>query len=353
MTPLPTTQRIPLHGMPGEGQKMHVHFQVEGQTRESVGQTRPGFYRVDFLLSRPNSAKYTRDSISFIANDVGDSYLRIAKHIAERGLEDVETLALLGHYGESTIQFSCIVNDQGCIGRITAEKVWGRDHVNAEFIAYRALAPFLSSWSASLDIPIEIETIQVTDPATYTESLRLHRPFREMMPPSGVGPVLTDEYCHFASVYREALNASSPFYRFLCFYKIIESIYYRQQVIAGDAKSRGEEPRKRSEDVKLSREAIRGIVSWVYPWEENPEDDFLLGQLLPEEANGKKFRTIFQSILEPLRDTVGHALMRSGEIKTVADRLEDIENIGKWLPLLRLWVRVLMASEFPREFRIF
>jgi hypothetical protein len=257
---------------------------------------------------------------------------------------------LVGHYGEGTIHFSCVVNDDGCVGRITAEQVWANDHVNAEFVAYRALTPFLSSWSAVLDIPIMVETIQVTDPATHTESLRIQRPFREMMPMGGVGPILGDEYCKFASLYREALNSSSPFYRFLCFYKLVESIYLRQQVSAAEAKLRGEEPRKRNEDVKLTKEAVRGIVNWVYPWED-PHDDFLLSQLLPDEANDKKFRSIFQIILEPLRDSIAHALMKTGEIKSVADRLEDIEEVMKWLPLLRLWVRVLMLSEFPDEFK--
>lgn len=73
MSSFSTTERIQLHGMPGEGQKMHVLFQIEGQPRSSVGQTKPGFYRVDFLLARPNSAKYTKDSISFIKNEIGDS----------------------------------------------------------------------------------------------------------------------------------------------------------------------------------------------------------------------------------------------------------------------------------------
>jgi hypothetical protein len=196
-----------------------------------------------------------------------------------------------------------------------------------------------------------IETIQVSDPATYTESLRIQRPFREMMPFGGVGPGLGEEFCKFASLYREALNASSPFYRFLCFFKVVEGIYVRQKVSATEAKARGEEPKKREEDVRLSIDAIRGVLGWVYPWE-NANDEFLLRQLLPEDANNKKFRTIFHTVLEPLRDTIAHALMKSGEIKSVADRLEDVENVSKWLPLLRLWVRVLLASEFPNEFQI-
>ena len=352
MAPLSTTERIPLHGLPGEHQKMHVFFQLQGQKREAAGQTSPGFYRIDFLLARPNSAKYTRNAVSFIKNEVGDSHLKIAKPSSARGPNGIENMVLIGHFGEGTIKFHCVVNDDGCVGRITAEQVWGKNHVDAEFVAYRALTPFLSSWSACLDIPIVIETIQVTDPSTHTESLRIYRPFREMMPGAGTGTVLSDDYCRFASIYREALNASSPFYRFLCLYKIIESIYFRQQVIANQAKASGEQPRKRNEDVKLSEDAVRGILAWVYPWEEVPAHDLLLRQLLPDEANGKKFRTVFQSILEPLRDTVAHAFMACGGIKVVADRLEDVENVARWLPLMRLWVRVLLASEFPGEFRL-
>jgi hypothetical protein len=220
-----------------------------------------------------------------------------------------------------------------------------------KFVAYRALMPFLSAWSTSLDIPVIIETIQVTDPATYTESLRIQRPFREMTPSKGVGPVLSDDFCKFASVYREALNASSPFYRYLCLCKMVESIYFRQKVVAEEAKVRGEAPKKRDEDVRLSRDGIRGILGWVYPWED-PNDDLLLRQLLPDEANNKNFRAVFHGILEPLRNTIAHALMKSGGIESVADRLEDVENVITWLPLLRLWVRVLLASEFPREFQL-
>jgi hypothetical protein len=72
----------------------------------------------------------------------------------------------------------------------------------------------------------------------------------------------------------------------------------------------------------------------------------------PAEATGKRFKTIRQETLEPMRDTIAHGLMHSGEIKTVSDRLEDIEKAAKWLPLLRVWARVLFATEFPTEFGI-
>ena len=79
-----TEERLRLYGLPGEGQKAHVLFQVEGQTREQVGRTSQGFYRVDFLLARPHSAKFTDERVSFIKNEVGDSHLKIAKPLFER-----------------------------------------------------------------------------------------------------------------------------------------------------------------------------------------------------------------------------------------------------------------------------
>lgn len=289
----------------------------------------------------------------FIHSAVGDSHLRIAKHVTERSeAEDVINLKLIGNGSGWSIPFDCLVNDKGCVGKIVVERLHAKDHVHAEKIAYRALAFFLSAWSASLDIPLSVETIQVSDLTTHTESLRVLHPYLEMRPAGGIGPGLSDEYCHFASVYREAMNATSVFYRFLCFYKLVESSYVRRSKLAAEAKSRGEKPRIYTEDVPLSVDAVKGILLWIYPWRPNFDDDLIVKQILPDEAIGKRFKTVRQNILEPMRDTIAHGLMRSGEIKTVADRLEDIEDVSRWLPLLRVWVRVLFATEFPIEFGI-
>jgi hypothetical protein len=342
-----------MQGLPGEEQKLHVFFATTDHPFGSRPMSVPGEFKVQFLLSRPGHLKFDEEQPSFIHSVVGDSHLRIAKHVDERNeSDDVISLRLIGNGNGWSIPFECLVNDNGCVGKIVVERLRANDHVHAEAVAYRALAPFLSAWSASLDIPLNVETIQVSDLTTHTESLRVLHPYLEMKPAGGVGPPLSDEYCHFASVYREAMNATSVFYRFLCFYKIIESFYTRRSKLAAQAKSRGEKPRVYTEDVSLSTEAVRGILLWIYPWRPSSNDDFIVNQILPAEAIGKRFKTLRQNVLEPMRDTIAHGLMRSGEIKTVADRLEDIEKISKWLPLLRVWVRVLFATEFPTELGI-
>lgn len=119
---------------------------------------------------------------------------------------------------------------------------------------------------------------------------------------------------------------------------------------AKQAKLRGEEPRRYSEDIPLSREAIKGLLGLLYPWRTEWVDDFTLDQILPSEARDKKFKALKGQFLEPLRDRVAHALMRSGMIENVADRLEDVSAVTRWLPLLRIWVRLLLKTEFPSEF---
>jgi hypothetical protein len=248
------------------------------------------------------------------------------------------------------IEFKCVINDDGYIGKIVAERLPARDYLHAESVAYQALTPFLSSWSLTLDVPVLIETIQVTDLTTHTEMLRVNAPYVEMTPGAGSVSAFSEDFRHYASVYREGMNTNSQFYRFLCFYKIVESIYVRRGENAKQAKSQGQEPRKYSEDVPLSREAIRGLLGLLYPWRPGWDDDLTLDQILQSEARGKKFKAIKGQYLEPLRDRIAHALMRSGRIENVADRLEDISAVTKWLPLLRIWVRLLLKIEFPTEF---
>jgi hypothetical protein len=94
------------------------------------------------------------------------------------------------------LQFNCVVNEGGYVGKIVIENLYAQNYSQAEAIAYRALTPFLSAWSVTLDIPLNIETIQVTDLTTHTDMLRVRSPFVEMKPGGGVGPVLSQEFCH-------------------------------------------------------------------------------------------------------------------------------------------------------------
>src|SRR5207237_8471609 len=83
----------------------------------------------------------------------------------------------------------------------------------------------------------------------------------------GVTPHLNDDFCHYASLYREGMNSNSAFYRFLCFYKIIESIPARRRRTAEAAKQAGEEVRRFREVMPVNRDEVIALLKEVYSWE--------------------------------------------------------------------------------------
>jgi hypothetical protein len=336
--------------MPGEEQNMLLLFGTTDFPVGSRASSLPGRFRVQFLLARPGRLKFSEKEPSFLTNLVGDSHLGVGKPSKAKAADDIVAVSLQTSSGNQRFNFDCIINEHGYIGKIVVEGLLAQDYADAESIAYKALAPFLSMWSLTLDIPILVETVQVTDLTTHTEMLRIVAPYVEMKPGAGPSAPLSESFCHYASFYREGMNSHSPFYRFLCFYKIVESLNLRRGQNAKEARLHGEEPKKYQEDVPLSREAIRGILGLLYPSRSDWDDDLTMNQILPNEAHGKRFKFVRAQYLEPIRDRIAHALRRSGMIEHVADRLEDVNTVTKWLPLLRLWVRVMLKSEFPTEF---
>jgi hypothetical protein len=346
---LSSTQRIKVHGIPGEEQTMLVIFRTADHPYGSRPISVPGKFRVQFLFSRPGRAQFAETEPTFLSDIVGDSHIGIAKPANDRSDDDIESLKFLANGDGWSFEFKGFVNERGYLGKMVVELA-ALNTTEAERIAYRALSPFLSTWSMTLDVPVNIETVQVTDLSTHTDTLQIRAPFVEMRPGSGVGPMLSDEFCQYSSLYREALNSTSPFYRFLCLYKLIESIYFRRTERARLAKEQGQSVKTYADSVYLNREAMTGILLWIYPWRNILLDDLAIAQTLPSEADGKKFTRVREEYLRPLRDGIAHGLMDSGEIRTVADRLEDVDKVRKWSPLLRVWSQLLMRLEFPEAF---
>ena len=71
------------------------------------------------------------------------------------------------------IEFTAWTNRVGILGKLIAEKLFAYNTDDAEGVAYRAIAPFLSTWSLHMDIPMHVETIQVTELSSYINSVRV------------------------------------------------------------------------------------------------------------------------------------------------------------------------------------
>jgi hypothetical protein len=179
VSPQPKVEVSPW-GVPGEDHKIWVQPIMKGQEIPkgpvNLGGN-PGPYRVHMLLARPGYPMTKEREHKFIDQLVGDSYIRIAKPARDRGPHDIEKM--LFAVGGKNIKFEFLTNDEGFLGKIIAE-LNAANVEDAERQAYGEIAPFLSAWSLNMDIPVHVETIQVTDLTTHVNALRTRTPHFEM-----------------------------------------------------------------------------------------------------------------------------------------------------------------------------
>jgi hypothetical protein len=336
----------PPWGFPGEEHKIWVVPILKGEENKPHSLAgNEGKYKVQLLLSRPGHPMGKEREFSFIDNLVGTSHVRIAKPESERGEHDVAKLRL-GLHGKNYF-ITAETDKDGFIGKFVAE-LNAKDMNGAEDEVYGSLAPFLSAWSMNADIPINIETIQITELATTMSSLRVMTPHFDMNLPGAPPPFFLDEFCQYASIYREGLNTNSIFYRFLCFYKIIESLIAKRGKQAKALKEAGKDPRQNYETIPAGEKERLELLGMLYPWRSS-WDSMALEQVFPKEVYGLKATAIRDRHLRPLRLGIAHALLDQGEITVVIDKMEYIKAVNKWLPLCRLLARWMLRMNFPRE----
>lgn len=332
-------------GVPGEEHKVVVVMLRKGDGPPTNIQGQRGMYRVQVLFARPGYPIRREKEHKFIDDVVGSSHIKIAKPEAERRPDDADQI-LLQLLGKNYRVIGHADKD-GFLGKLVCElEADNNDAAEAE--VYGSVSPFLSAWSMNADIPIHVETIQVTNLTTHTSSLRAVTPHFEMNFGGGALPFFRDEFCLYASIYREGLNSSSAFYRFLCFYKIIESLIAKRGREGALKKQAGQDPRRAYEVIPERQDEALALLRKLYPWREQ-WDQMAVSQIFPNEVLGKRVTKVRDEYLRPLRLGIAHALLDKGEITVVLDKMEYIQAINKWLPLCRLCARWMMLGDFPQE----
>ena len=335
-------------GVPGEEHQLWVVPTKKGQKPPERLVGEPGHDTIiQLLLSRPGYPYAAEREQKFIDDVVGDSHVAITKPLKERRLEEHVEVRLQAMAQGKQVNFKGLPNDNGYLGKFVVEELQANSFHDAETRSYQALAPFLSAWALHLDIPVNIETIQVTELSTHTSSLRVRTPNFEMTFAGGLSPALSEQFSEYASLYREGMNSNSGFYRFLCFYKIIESIPLLRKRNAEAAKAAGKDVQRFSEFFPWSGRVI-ALLKSIYPWR-TEWDTFALDRNRSARS-GKKIGWVREKYLNPLRVGIAHALLDSGIVRVTLDRLENIQEVNKWLPLCRILARVLMSNQFPSEF---
>lgn len=135
------------------------------------------------------------------------------------------------------------------------------------------------------------------------------------------------------AAYREGMNAVNPFYKFLCFWKVIEGCYaYRKQ---------RERRLKRSNILipPLPAEKVPSAVagSDIYL----DEAEFFLAYL------GKEFSEVRKTMKDVLRNAIGH--LTPGRLVLDPDDYDDVGGCEKAIPVIRYIARKALAKEIVAD----
>jgi hypothetical protein len=355
--PLDATEtKATLMGFPGQLQQLHVMNQFPPEDPRSrvppIGTH--GTYEVIFILKRPGFPLVGEYQLSFSQGLTGNSHLAVPRTFSSPdGDSEIERVLIQSVGDDGRFEFVGFLNERRFLGKFVSGPFQARDRFNAEEIAYRALAPSLSEFSLQLDIPLEIAQIETKDLFTENCHVTLTVPFPNTpmaITPSSKTP---PDFRGVASLYREALNSSSPVYQFLCLFKIIEALRARRKKLEREAKRNGtgQPPTAPVEMLPTSYGEIRAWLDSLF-YARPPWDLTALEGAVPPEARGKSFNDVISNLLNPLRANVAHALFEDAgnELTISYDDLIDTRKIAKLVPLTKCIARRMLKSDFPAEF---
>ncbi len=248
------------------------------------------------------------------------------------------------------LEFNGLPNEKGYLGRLRSEPFEAENFYDAEQKTHSLMLMILSNWSVHLDIPFYVVQAETVELRTGAHTALVLTPPAEARFAVNSELVIkpASEFLHYASLYREALNSNSGPYRFLCLFKIIEGIIARRKRLAAEAIKMGQKPRVLVERIPEDAAVYQRWLDAIYHVREWHE--LAVKQVFPADIRGRKFNSVIDSELRPLRNEVAHSIMDSGELGMSADDLMKVRKVEYWLPVTRTIARRMLKNDFKDEF---
>jgi hypothetical protein len=279
----------------------------------------PGSYDVVFILGVPgiSGVATALDFDGMLAG--GDSLLEGIGLQVELQSSDGSPLSVA----------RIIPNAQGRLAQVRLTVTAGNFSL-AENEAFDAVMPALSRIAFETDTPLEVTGVLMTEQATQTRRFGATLAGAAQPAPVLAGNT-TPELRSFLAAYREGLNANSPLYQALSFYKIIEGVVAFHKKRLREAKKRGalEPANPLAEQIPTSREDLVDMTEWA-------RDNFT-------PYLGMSFGEFRDAVKSTIRDAVAH--ITPGLDIRIADYAADIRACRTITPVLRYVARELIRDE--------
>jgi len=338
--PETTAAAIDLAGFPGEQQHISVVNEFAPH-QPSSPDGHEGDYQVVFVLSRPAHAPTTERELSFDLGARGDSHMLVAPSFSHQPEEtrNAVQMKISAAFEGRRFAFTGHHNTRGHLSRFETT-LRAKSFDEANLVGSGGLSPFLSFWSATQNMPVYVQQVEITELRTGNRRVTFNMPFLDAPPPA-TPPQITTQFLWFAALYREATNTNSPLYRFLCLYKIIEGVGARRTAM----KAR----RTIVERIPDQPGDFNGWLNSLFPVRPQSWDLMALDSVFVPEARGRTIGEIRERYLRPLRNDVGHMFERDA-LRMWIDDPGQTARVHYWLPITTCIARLLMKTEFPRDF---
>jgi hypothetical protein len=222
-----------------------------------------------------------------------------------------------------------IPNSHGRLAQVRLTVTAG-DFSLAENEAFDAVVPVLSRIAFEADTPLEVTGVLLTEQATQTRRFGATLVGAAQPAPALEGE-MTQELRMFLAAYREGLNANSPLYQALSFYKIIEGVtkFHTNRVRAAKKRGALEPADPLARQIPANRKDLMGMTEWA-------RDNFT-------PYLGMNFGEIRDAVTGTIRKAVAH--ISPGMDLHIADYAADIRACRAITPVLRYVARALIRDE--------
>lgn len=279
-----------------------------------------------FVLAQPGKESYHANLNYDDLMNKGDSLLLLPK--------DVSVVKVEIFNEKERVEALFSANSRGALatGQI---RLLASGFSAAEQMASDLLLPRLSWWSYRFDVAIDIAGYQVVEENTGVVRYAFGHLGKErglVLTTEDEKVASTPEYRALLAAYREAGNATNPFYQFLCYYRVTEGV---QKLRA-----------KRRSVVLGANKAYRE------PSERFPKD--VVGHPLWRDIFSPFCRKKFTWALDGFRDLVRNAVAHLDPTANtlVADESQDLMKCESAIPVIKYIARAMPRNDLMADFGI-
>lgn len=295
-------------GPAGKYVELHLLARVEGDTRnddERRNDSSARKFKVSATLGK--SHIFVDTQLPIVSQGNGDSFLTASTELPNLEIDAAGRKYMFSknQHGEySYVEFECDATH----------------YKQAHHYFYHGLAQFLDALAYRGNCPLFIQALRIEDVANQIIVVPQVSPYRKREVALG-DMKFYSELRPIYAIYREARNSSSNFYKFLCFYKILEGLFsvVRPKLF------------KRAKALKLRvDQEIKRI----------PDDPYLI--LEHKKYVQKSIRNFFESVLTPqFRHGVAHFMLHDGTAMDLSSP-HHVENYTYIVYITELCVRIMI-----------